>query len=101
MSKTTEEFDTDEVKAINKYIANAPQYFEQTRLIYGKVFGNGVPGMDEDLRELRKDLQRVLQILQESEPLQTKRNVDTLIKLGWLVFASGVGYVIVELLKQI
>jgi hypothetical protein len=100
--KTAGEFDTDEVKAINKYIADAPRYFEKTDKIFGKVFGNGVPGMDEDLRTLSKDMREVLELLKASKPLETRQKVDDLFGLAKTVtlsvalflITSGIGGVI-------
>jgi len=81
-SKTTGEFDTEEVKAINAFIANAPEYFKRTDKLYDKYFGNGEPGMDEQLRLMQTDLKRVIAILETSDPITTKRKVDDLFTMG-------------------
>lgn len=86
--KSTGEFDTEEVRAINKYIADAPRYFEKTDRIFGKVFGNGVPGMDEDIRTLSRDMREVLEILKASNPMETKKKVDDLLGMAKTVTIS-------------
>lgn len=81
-SKTTGEFDTEEVKAINSFIAHAPTYFKQTEQLFHKWYGNGEPGMDEQLRNLQSDMKKVLALLETSDPLTTKRKVDDLFSMG-------------------
>jgi hypothetical protein len=86
--KSIGEFDTDEVKAINKYIADAPSYFDKTEKIYHKVFGNGEPGMDEDIRNLGKDMKEALDLLRASKPMETKQKVDDLFAMGKTITIS-------------
>lgn len=88
-NKTAGEFDSDEVKAINKYIADAPTYFEKTNRIFGKVFGNdNRTGMDEDIRNLSRDMREVLDILKASKPMETKQKVDDLLGMAKTVTIS-------------
>lgn len=95
-SKTTDEFDTDEVKAINKYIADAPSYFEKTNKIYNKVFGNGVPGMDEDIRILSKDMKEVLELLKASKPMETREKVEDMFKMAKGITVSVITFLLIS-----
>ena len=94
--KTTGEFDTDEVRAINKYIADAPAYFDKTNKIFTKVFGNGMPGMDEDIRALSKDMKEVLDLLKASKPMETKEKVDDLFKMGKGITISVITFLLIS-----
>lgn len=95
-SKSVGEFDTDEVRAINKYIADAPSYFEKTNSIYAKVFGNGVPGMDEDIRTLSRNMQEVLQLLKASKPMETKEKVDDMFRMAKGITVSVITFLLIS-----
>lgn len=95
-SKSTGEFDTDEVKAINKYIADAPAYFDKTNKIFSKVFGNGVPGMDEDIRTLTKDMKEVLELLKASKPMETKEKVDDMFRMAKGITVSVITFLLIS-----
>lgn len=95
-SKSVGEFDTDEVRAINKYIADAPAYFEKTNKIFYKVFGNGVPGMDEEIRIISRDMREVLDLLKASKPLETKEKVEDMFKMAKTITISVVTFLLIS-----
>lgn len=96
MTKTTDEFDTDEVRAINKYIANAPAYFERTDKIYDKIFGNGAIGMDEELRNISRDMKKVLDLLEASKPMETKQKVDDMFNMARGITLSVITFLLIS-----
>ncbi len=99
--KTVGEFDTEEVKAINAFIANAPQYFERTDQLHKKFFGNGEPGVDEQLRNAQADIKQILKILESSDPIHTKRRVDEIYALSKAVTNTVIGVLVTAALTGI
>jgi hypothetical protein len=83
--RSHDEFDTDEVKAINKFIANAPSYFEKTDEMYKLLFqGDGV-----------KQPSLVSLIV------STQKNVDTLLSVGKSITMTVITFLIITALGGI
>ncbi len=80
------EWDSDEVKAVNEYIAKAPEYFEKTDLMYD-VFIKGDPINNKP---------SVITIIQN-----TQDKVNSLFKLGWMVTGAVISVMVAAVVSGV